>query len=110
MKRSVSVTLGLVVTLGTARTQHVDDPCSEATFNAKVCRAAIQGGSYCSHGARVRTTYQQAYPYYYDRYQDYVSQGGVANASLAQVCPGPGRWFSVRGGFGSTAAGYHAGS
>ena len=86
MKRSVSVTLSLVVTLGTARTQQVDDPCSEATFNAKVCRAAIQGGLYCSHGARMRTTYQQAYPYYYDRYQDYVSQGGVVNASPAQVC------------------------
>jgi hypothetical protein len=109
MKRSVSVTLSLVVALGTARAQQIPDPCNEGTFNSKACQAAIRGGAYCSNGARVRTAYAHSYPYYYDRYQDYVAQGGMVNASPAQACPG--RWFGVvRGGFGSTGAGQHAGS
>jgi len=108
MKRSVSVTLTLVAALGTARAQQGVDPCGEATFNAKVCQAAIRGGSYCSNGARVKMRYQQSYPYYYDRYRDYESQGGVVNASPAQPCPGG--WFSLHGGFGATAAGHSAGS
>ena len=108
MKRSVSVTLTLVVALGTARAQQGDDPCNEGTFNAKACQAAVRAGSYCSHGARVKTSYQQSYPYYYDRYRDYVSQGGAVTALPAQACPG--RWFAVRGGFGTTAVSHQAGS
>jgi|HubBroStandDraft_1064217.scaffolds.fasta_scaffold145514_2 hypothetical protein len=106
MKRSVSVTLTLVATLGTARAQQGVDPCDAATFNATVCRAAVRGGSYCSNGARTKMRYQQSYPYYYDRYRDYVSQGGVVNASPAQTCPGG--WLGFRGGFGTTAAGHAA--
>jgi hypothetical protein len=106
MKRSVSVTLTLVATLGTARAQQGVDPCDAATFNATVCRAAIRGGSYCSNGARTKMRYQQSYPYYYDHYRDYVSQGGVVNASPAQTCPGG--WLGFRGGFGTTAAGHAA--
>jgi hypothetical protein len=106
MKRSVSVTLTLVAALGTARAQQGVDPCDAATFNASVCQAAIRRGSFCSNGARVKMRYQQSYPYYYDRYQDYLSQGGVVNAPPPQTCPGG--FLGLRGGFGSTASG-HAG-
>jgi hypothetical protein len=102
MKRSASVALGVVTALATARAQQSGDPCDAATFNAKVCQAAVRGGSYCSHGARVATRYQQSYPYYYDRYQNYMSQGGVVSASPAETCPGHSS--PIRGGFGSTAS------
>jgi hypothetical protein len=102
MKRSASVALGVVTALATARAQQSADPCDPATFNAKVCQAAVRGGSYCSHGARVPTIYRQSYPYYYDRYQNYISHGGVVSASPAETCPGRGS--GVRGGFGATAS------
>lgn len=102
MKRSASITLTLVVTLGTLRAQQGDDPCNPETFNAKVCKVAVRVKSYCSNGAQVATTYQQSYPYYYDLYRNYVSQGGVVNVSPAQTCPG--RASAFHGGFGTTAA------
>ena len=108
MKRSASVALGVVTVLGTAYAQQSADPCEPATFNAKICRSAIRGGFYCSGGTRVSTNYQQPYPYYYDRYRDYVSQGGVVNAAPAGTCPG--RLLPVRGGFGGTGAVHCIGS
>jgi len=87
-----------MVTLGTARAQQGADPCAAATFNGKVCQAAVRGGGYCSQGSRVSMSYPQSYPYYYNRYATYMSQGGVANPSSAVKCP-----RSAHGGFGSTA-------
>jgi hypothetical protein len=84
------------VTLAAA---HAQDPCDAATFNGKVCYAAVKGGGYCSQGSRVSMSYPQAYPYYYDRYRDYMSQGGAVTQSSAAKCPR----LSVHAGFGSTA-------
>src|SRR5271163_1530344 len=106
MKRSASVTLTLVVTLGTARAQQYGDPCDPATFNGKVCYAAVKGGSYCSQGSRTAMSYPQGYPYYYDRYRDYMSQGGTVNPSSAAKCPRQ----SIHAGFGSTAAAHSGGT
>jgi hypothetical protein len=98
MKRSASVTLTLAVTLGTARAQ---DPCDAATFNGKVCHTVVRQGSYCTQGTPVTIQYSQSYPYYYDRYRDYISQGGVVNPSVAVPC----RHGSSHG-FGSTGGGH----
>ncbi len=95
-----------MVTLGTARAQHSADPCDAATFNGKVCQAAVRGGSYCWQGSRVAMSYPQSYPYYYDRYRDHISQGGAVNPSTAVKCP---RQF-IHGGFGSTGAAHRGGS
>jgi hypothetical protein len=103
MKRSASVTLTLVFTLGTARAQQYGDPCDPATFNGKVCQAAIRRGSYCAQGTPVPTSYPQAYPYYYDRYLNHMSNGGAVNPSRAQPCRHG--TAVVHGGFGATAAG-----
>jgi hypothetical protein len=100
MKRSASVTLTLAVTLSAAHAQQSADPCDAATFNAKVCHAVVRQGSYCSQGSPVAIHYQQSYPYYYDRYRTYTSQGGAVNPSRAEPCR--------HGGFGATAA-IHAG-
>ncbi len=107
MKRSASVTLTLVVTLGAARAQQSTDPCDAATFNKNVCKAAVRSGGYCSQGAQFAASYQQAYPYYYDLYRNYVSQGGAVDPSPAETCP---RGSAVHGGFGATGAGHGGGS
>ncbi|HTB16266.1 MAG TPA: hypothetical protein VK752_32080 [Bryobacteraceae bacterium] len=107
MKRSASVTLTLVVTLATVRAQQGGDPCAAATFNGKVCQAAVHDQGYCSQGSRTSMSYPQSYPYYFDRYADYLSHGGAANPSSAAKCP---RQLSARGGFGSTAAAHSEGS
>src|SRR5271163_3937321 len=106
MKRSASVTLGLMVTLAAARAQQIGDPCAAATFNGKVCYAAVKGGGYCSQGSPVSMSYPQHYPYYYDRYRDYMSQGGTVNPSSAAKCPRQ----SIHAGFGSTAAAHSGGT
>ena len=105
MKRSASVTLTLAVALSTAYAQQ-GDPCEAATFNGKVCLATIRGGSYCSQGSRVSMSYPQAYPYYYDRYRDYISQGGAVSPLAAGRCPRR----SAAHGFGTTAVVHGAGS
>jgi hypothetical protein len=107
MKRSASVTLTLVVTLTAARAQQNPDPCDAATFNKNVCKAAVRRGEYCSQGAQFATSYQQPYPYYYDLYQNYVSQGGAVAPSDAGICRGGS---AVHGGFGSTGAAHGGGS
>jgi hypothetical protein len=95
MKRSTSVTLTLMVALATARAQQAADPCEAATFNGKMCQAAVQGGGYCSQGVQTSYRYPQSYPYYYDRYTDYLSHGGQVTPSSVERCP--------RHGFGTTA-------
>jgi len=104
VKRSTSVTLTLMVTLTYARAQQGADPCAAGTFNGKVCQAAVRGGGYCSQGVRTSVSYPHSYPYYYDRYADYMSHGGTVSSSSAASCP-----RSVHGGFGSTAAVHGAG-
>jgi hypothetical protein len=99
------VSLTLLVTFATARAQQGSDPCAAATFNGKVCQAAVRGGGYCSQGSRTVMSYPQSYPYYYNRYADYMSQGGAVTPSSAVSCP-----RSVRGGFGSNAAAHGGGS
>jgi hypothetical protein len=84
----------------------VADPCDPATFNAKVCKAAVGGGAYCSRGARIATNYSQSYPYYYDQYRSYTAQGGAVIASPAELCPG----HLIHGGFGATGLHHGAGS
>jgi hypothetical protein len=107
MKRSASITLTLVVTLSAAHAQPAADPCDAATFNGKVCQAAVHGRAYCSQGARVPMTYSQSYPYYYDAYRNYISQGGAVNASPAEICRRGGS--AIHGGFGSTGSGHGGG-
>jgi hypothetical protein len=88
-----------------ARAQvRTDDPCEASSFNARVCRAAIQRHVYCAQGQRVPVSYQQAYPYYYDLYQQSLAQGGIANPAPVSVCGGGFPFFLHRGGFGSTGA------
>lgn len=105
MKRSASVTLTLVATLATVRAQQGADPCAAATFNPKVCQAAVRGGGYCSLGSRTNMSYPQSYPYYYDLYAEFMAHGGAVSPSSALKCP-----RSAHGGFGSTAASHTAGS
>ena len=108
MKRSASVTLTLVVTLTVANAQQGSDPCDAATFNAKVCKVAVRSGSYCSQGVRVITAYPESYPYYYDLYRSYASQGGVVDVSSAETCPRSST--VIRGGFGMIGAHHGGGS
>jgi hypothetical protein len=70
------------------------------TFNAKTSKTAVRGGCYCSQHARVPTSNQYSYPYYYDRYRDFVSHGGVMNAAPAETCPR--RPSPIWSGFGTT--------
>lgn len=102
------MTLTLVVTLGAARAQQIADPCDPSTFNANVCKTAVKRGEYCSQGSPVAMSYQQSYPYYYDLYRNYASQGGTVNASLAETCRRGSS--SVHGGFGSVGAGHGGGA
>src|ERR1700722_14681821 len=108
MKKWASVTLTLMVTLGAPHAQQPADPCDAASFNGTVCQAAVRGRAYCSQGARVPTTYSQSYPYYYDAYRNYISQGGAVNVSAAETCRRGGS--VVHGGFGSTGHGHGGGS
>jgi hypothetical protein len=107
MKRSASVTLTLVVALTAARAQQTADPSDAATFNKNVCKSAVRRGAYCSQGAQFPTSYQQSYPYYYDLYRNYVSQGGAVTPSSVEICRGGS---AAHGGFGSTGAAHGGGS
>lgn len=103
MKRSAQLTLTFVVTLGAARAQQAGDPCNASTFNSKVCRTVVHRGGYCSGGTPIVMAYDHPYPYYYDLYQKHIAQGGVVDASPAEICP---RHTAVLyRGFGATGAG-----
>jgi len=109
MKKSASVTLTVVAAVGmSARAQQRPDPCDALTFNEQACQRAVQKRGYCWDGKFVRMTYHNPFPYYYDSYQDYVSQGGVALASTYADRCGLSL-FGTHGGFGATAHGHHGG-
>jgi hypothetical protein len=106
MKKSVAVRLTVVAAVGiAARAQPRQDPCSAATFNEQACQAAVQNRGYCWNGRWVGLRYHYAFPYYYDAYLDYVSNGGLANPAPVASCGPPHRFFSgaqgiSRAGFG----------
>jgi hypothetical protein len=111
MKKSASVSLTILaaVALGAPSGQPLD-PCTTAAFNEPACQAAIQNRGYCANGRWVRMKYRQPFPYYYDAYHEFVSNGGVASAATAGSCgPARGIWpfsHAARAGFGSTGAGH----
>ncbi len=53
------------------------DPCSTRTFNQPACEQAVQGGGYRYHGAWIPMMYLSPYPFYFSRYNSYVSRGGT---------------------------------
>jgi hypothetical protein len=114
MKKSVAVQLTVVAAVGiAARAQPRQDPCSAATFNEQACQAAVQNRGYCWNGRWVGLRYHYPFPYYYDAYLDYVSNGGVANPAPVASCGPPHRFFSgahgiSRAGFGSSGSACHA--
>jgi len=108
MKKSASITLTMVAAIGVAgRAQQRLDPCDASSFNPKACQSAVKHAGYCSQGTWVPAKYQQPYPYYYDLYRDYLSQGGTVTGEPTAVC-GHGR-RAVHGGFGLIGGGHHAG-
>jgi hypothetical protein len=116
MKKSATVTLTIVAAMGlAARTQSRRDPCEAATFNEHACQQAIQAGGYCWNGRWVRLKYHYPFPYYYDLYQELISQGGVVTATPVGSCgPRPthfaGAHGAARAGFGSHGACHSAGA
>lgn len=106
MKKSTHVTLTVAAAMGlAARGQQPLDPCGAASFNAKVCQAAVKQRRYCSQGQWVPLADPQPYPYYYGLYQDYVANGGVVTAIPAEHCGG--FMSHVYGGFGAIGGGRH---
>ena len=114
VKKSARVVLTVAAAMGmTARGQLAPDPCDAGTFNTKACKVAVKHMGYCDGSAFVPMTYSERYPYYYDSYQAYLANGGIATAAEAGNCRRPhSNYFGTpvsRGGFGSTGAGRHAG-
>jgi hypothetical protein len=110
-KRSGAVTLTMVAALSfAASAQQSPGPCDASTFNPKVCKNAVRRGGFCSQGKWVPVTYQESYPYYYDLYQNYMSQGGVVDAAPSENCnrPHSGFFGIAHGGFGSHGASHSA--
>src|SRR5689334_6826868 len=112
MRKSASVTLTVAAMVGAAaRGQQRPDPCDALTFNEQACQAAVQNRGYCWNGRWVHMRYHNPFPYFYDNYQEYASQGGVALASTYADRCGHGVWgtHGGHGGFGATAHGGHHG-
>jgi hypothetical protein len=112
VKRSARVILTVAAAVSMARGQESLGPCDPASFNGRVCKVAIPHKGYCSGGAWVPVTYQQAYPYYYDSYQTYQTGGGLVTPVAAENCNRPGAGFFarhnvLRGGFGAIGSGRH---
>src|SRR5262245_10606000 len=94
VKKSAKIILTVAASMGiAARGQQSLGPCDAAAFSPKVCKAAIHHKGFCSGGAWVPTAYQQAYPYYYDSYQAYLSGGGVATPASVEDCRRPSAGF-----------------
>jgi hypothetical protein len=104
MKKPAQVTLTVVATMSFAAhgQQAAPNPCSSPTFNGSACQAAIREHGFCSQGNWISTPYHEKYPYFYDRYQQWIAAGGVVDPAPDGSCPHP-----HRGGFGATGA-YHA--
>ena len=116
VKKSAKVVLTVAAAMSmAARGQLAPDPCDAGTFNTKACKVAVKHMGYCDGASFVPMTYPQRYPYYYDSYQAYLANGGLATAAEAGNCLRPySGFFGVhgfsRGGFGSTGSGHHGGS
>ena len=114
-KRSARILLTAAAAIGmAAHAQDRIDPCEPGTFNGKVCQAAIHHGGFCSAGSWVPMTYNQRYPYYYDRYAGYLNSGGTVTAAPEEKCRRPANGFFgshrwSRGGVGAIGAGRPAG-
>ena len=116
VKKSARVVLTVAAAMSmAARAQLAPDPCDAGSFNVKACKVAVKHKGYCDGVNFVPMTYSQPYPYYYDSYQAYLANGGVATAAAAGDCRTPryglfGIHGYSRGGFGSIGAGHHGGS
>lgn len=117
-KKSARVVLTVAAAMSmAARGQLAPDPCDAGTFNVKACKVAVQHQGYCDGSNFVPMTYSQPYPNYYDSYQAYLSNGGVAMAAEAGNCWHRGIFGGAhgsshgitRGGFGGTGSGHHHG-
>lgn len=101
MKRSVRVSLSIVTGIALASCgRRAQDPCAARTFNEQACQDAVNNHGYYWNGAWYPMRYSQPYPYYYDSYRTYRTNGGVS-------APAPGVTYGrpsgvERGGFGST--------
>jgi len=115
VKKSARVVLTVAAAMSmAARGQLAPDPCDAGTFNIKACKVAVKHSGYCDGSSFVPMTYSERYPYYYDSYQAYLANGGVATAVEAGNCQHPhgglfGLYGARRGGFGSTGGGHHHG-
>jgi hypothetical protein len=111
-RKSAKVILSMAAAMGiAARGTPGVDPCAPGSFNAGVCKVALQHHGYCSGGAWVPMKYSQTYPNYYDSYQAYLSTGGLAVSAPEGDCGHRGRstYFGTHGGFGATGSGRHSG-
>jgi hypothetical protein len=100
-----------------ARGQLAPDPCDAGTFNVKACKVAVKHQGYCDGANFVPMTYSQPYPNYYDSYQAYLANRGVATAAEGGNCWHRGIFGAhglshgiTHGGFGATGSGHHGGS
>jgi hypothetical protein len=103
MKKSTKVTLTVVAAVGLASCgRSRRDPCDQNSFNEMACQDAVRNGGYYYGGSWYPMAYSYPYPYYYDHYRTYVSNGGRTVAVPAGSYSSPAG--VVRGGFGSTGA------
>ena len=116
VKKSARVVLTVAAAMSmAARGQLAPDPCDAGTFNVKACKVAVKHMGYCDGASFVPMTYSQPYPNYYDSYQAYLGNGGLATAAAAGNCRYPrsglfgGAHGYSRGGFGAIGSGHHHG-
>jgi hypothetical protein len=110
MRKPVRVTLTVVATVALACCgRRRVDPCDAATFHEAVCQQAVRDGGYFGNGSWHSIGYSHPYPYYYDHYRSYVSNGGTVVSAPGATYSHP--WGSVaRSGFGATGEAHGAGS
>ena len=113
-KRSARVILTVAAAVSmAAHAQQSGDPCEPATFSGKSCQSAVHHGGFCSGGSWVPMTYDQRYPYYYDRYLTHIAAGGAVIAAPEEKCKRPSHFLAGHGvarrGFGGIGAGRVAG-
>jgi hypothetical protein len=113
MKKSAKVTLTVVAAVGLASCgRSRRDPCDQMSFDEMACQDAVRSGGYYYGGSWYPMMYSNPYPYYYDHYRTYVSNGGRVVGAPAGSYARPGGASSgvEHGGFGSIGAGHSAGA
>lgn len=83
------------------------DPCAPTTFSEQFCQDAVRSGGYFWNGTWYPMVYSNPYPYYYDSYRTFRSNGGQTSPAPAITYGRPGG--VERGGFGSTGDGHGSG-